>query len=315
MTMFKTLLLAAIGALAASSALATPVLRSDVTVIAEIVTVGDMFDNAGSLAEQALFRAPKPGTAGIVSLDAIAQAAAKVGLTDYDREGVARVRVARSAAIIDGAMLRDLIAGDLTARGIVAADVDVECAFDTPDIAFNAEAVADPIQLVSLRYVPQNGGFVARFQIAGVELPVDVTGTISLMVAAPHLAATLAAGTVLGPNDIEMKKVPLKFAESSGIGTIEQLVGKQLVRNARAGLMLRASDVTEPQVVERNAFVTVYFRTGTMTLTVKGQALNSASAGEPVQVMNSVTKKLLHGVAMANGAVEITAAALTIAGL
>ena len=48
----------------------------------EVVTVGDMFDDAGLLAERALFRAPAPGTTGIVSLDAIRSAALRAGLID-----------------------------------------------------------------------------------------------------------------------------------------------------------------------------------------------------------------------------------------
>ena len=43
-----------------------------------------------------------------------------------------------------------------------------------------------------------------------------------------------------------------------------------------------------------------------MTLTVRGQALNAAAAGQPVQVLNSVSRKILHGVALPSGAVEIT---------
>ena len=38
-----------------------------------------------------------------------------------------------------------------------------------------------------------------------------------------------------------------------------------------------------------------------MTLTVKGTALTTAAIGEPVDVLNSVTKKILHGVARADG--------------
>ncbi len=41
-----------------------------------------------------------------------------------------------------------------------------------------------------------------------------------------------------------------------------------------------------------------------MTLTVKGQALSTVSAGHAVDVLNTVTKKILHGVARPDGTVE-----------
>ena len=61
--------------LSASTALAAPVLKGEVSVNHPVITVGDMFDDAGSLAEKALFRAPAPGTTGTVSLEAVHTAA------------------------------------------------------------------------------------------------------------------------------------------------------------------------------------------------------------------------------------------------
>ncbi len=300
--------------LAVGAADAAPALRADVTVIAEIVTVGDMFDNAGALAEKALFRAPLPGTTGMVSLDAVRDAAALVGLTDFANEGVSRVRVSRASTIIDAPVLAELISADLRSRGIASGEIVVQPVFDTPELAFAAEAVATPVQLVSLRYVPGTESFEARFMIAGTDLPVDVTGRIELLVEAAHLAASRPAGTILQASDIEMRLVPLKFAEVAGIPALDQFVGKQLERQSRSGLMLKASDVSDPQVVQRNSMVTVYLRSGPMTLTVKGQALNNASIGQPVQVLNPISRRILHGVAMANGSVGVTST-LNMAGL
>ncbi|MDP1730235.1 MAG: flagellar basal body P-ring formation chaperone FlgA [Devosia sp.] len=310
----KLVLAVALTMAACGGAHAAPVLRADITVISEIVTVGDMFDDAGVLAEKALFRAPLPGTTGMVSLDAVREAARLVGLTDFENEGVARVRVARAAAMVDARVLTELITRDLMARGIADGNMTVQASFDTPDLAFNAEAVTVPAQLVNLRYMPSSGGFAARFLVAGRDLPVDVTGRLKLMVEAPHLATSLPSGAILQASDIEMKLVPLKFAETAGIARLDQLVGKQLQRQSRSGLMLRAADMADPLIVQRNSHVTVYLRSGPMTLTVKGQALNAASVGQPVQVLNLASKRILHGVAMANGSVNI-ASTLDVAGL
>jgi flagella basal body P-ring formation protein FlgA len=312
--MNKLVFTIALSMLGIANASGAPVLRGDITVVSEIVTVGDMFEDAGPFTEKALFRAPLPGTTGMVSLEAVRKAAALIGLTEFENEGVARVRVARASTIIDAPLLAEMITQDLLARGIATGDMIVQAVFDTPDLAFNAEAVAVPVQLAHLRYMPGSEGFSARFVIAGRELPVDVTGRIELMVEAPHLVASLPAGSILQADDIEMKLVPLKFAESAGIADLDQVIGKQLERQSRAGLMLKATDVANPEVVQRNSLVTVLMRSGPMTLTVKGQALNSASAGEPVQVLNPVSKKILHGVAMANGTVGITST-LNVAGL
>lgn len=315
--MTKLILPALFALLSATSALAAPVLKAEVSVNRPIVTVGDMFEDAGILAETALFRAPAPGTTGTVSLEAVRDAAARAGLTDYVTNGVLAVRVERRAAVIDTTELTNLIEGDLSFRGLLPAGAQVEARFDGGALSFNAEDVAVPVTLTTLRWQPGSRAFAARFSIAGIDKPVDVTGTIDLMVEVPHLAATLKAGTVLTAADIEMKRVALDYADRNGVDTAEDLIGKELKRSGRAGLMLKAADVMERLTVRRNTQVTVLLKTGPMTLTVVGQSLGDASAGQPVQVMNTVTKKILNGVAMADGTVAIATAAqkLQIAGL
>lgn len=304
-----------ISGLLASVAIAAPVLKGNVMVNSEVVTVGDMFADAGMMAEEALFRAPAPGTSGLVDINAIRKAAARIGITDFDEMGIEQVRVARQAQIVDETMLTDLIAADLSGRGILMNGATVDTVFDMPFQAINAEAVDQPVYLASLRYLPGNGTFAARFIVAGVKEPVDVAGRIDLLIEAPHLAASLPSGTILTPADIEMRRVPLKFAETNGFASIDQLVGKALQRQSRAGMLLRAADVDEPIVISRNEPVTVFFRNGPLTLSVKATALNAASQGESIQVINLASKRVLVGIAVGKGTVEVTSNSMNVAGL
>jgi flagella basal body P-ring formation protein FlgA len=314
--MIRTLaLVAVLFCLSGAAAVAAPVLKAEVIVTGEIVTVGDMFEDAGDLATRPLFRAPLPGTTGIVSLEALRQAAGAAGLGTFETEGVVRVRVARDATAVDETMLIALINADLARRGIASTGVSAVTTLDQAGFSLNAEATEKPATLASLRYMPGSGAFSARFIIAGHDKPIDVTGRIDLMVEAPHLVNSMRAGAVLRESDIEMKLVPLKYAETSGFARKDELIGKALLRQSRAGMMLRASDVGEPELVSRNDIVTVYFRSGPLTLTVKGQALGGAAAGEPVAVINLMSRKVLTGVAIAEGAVEIVGSPMTVAGL
>jgi flagella basal body P-ring formation protein FlgA len=302
--------------LSVSTTLAVPTLKGEITVNKAIVTIGDMFDDAGALAETGICMAPSPGTTGVVPLADVERAARLAGLEDFENVGFTRVRVARASTVVDAAMLDGLIDADLARRGIISNEVTAELRFDVADVSYNAEAVANPATLVSLRYTPGNNGFSARFMIAGMDQPVDLDGTIQLMTKAPRLATTLPTGTILSSADFEFADVPLATADAGGYADINQLVGKQLVRQARGGIMLKATDVTEPKVVTRNTLVTVILKSGPMTLTVKGTALTTAAIGEPVDVLNTVTKKILHGVARPDGAVEIVTATTTnVAGL
>ena len=294
---------------------AAPVLRSDITVAAPLVTVGDMLADAGDLADTALFRSPNPGTSGIVQLKDVTSALARAGIVSFEADGLASVRVTRAATVVDEARLTELIAADLTERAILGAGMSLDTLFAIPVAAINAEAVAEPARIVSLRYLPGTGAFTARFSIAGVDRPLDVSGTIELMVEAPHITANLPAGTLLSASNIQMRPVPVKFVDANGAARLEDVIGKTLARQSREGMLLRPSDVTAPLMISKNDSVTIYFRKGPMTLTVKGQAVTSAASGAPVQVLNLMSRRVISATAIAPGAVEVGSDPLAVAGL
>ena len=299
----------------AAPAFAAPVLKTQVDVSGQVVTVGDMFEDAGASAARPLFLAPAPGTTGTVGIDDIRVAAVKAGVTIFEDEGLTSVRVSRLATPVGAPLLDDLIATELKSRGLLTDGVKADASFDTPVDGLVAAAEPSPVRLLTLRYTSDGGQFAARFQLAGQAEPLDVTGTINLMVEAPQLAATLAAGTILKPSDIVMQQVPLRLVQNANVATLDQLVGKQLQRQSRAGMVLKVSDVGDPELVARNDQVTVYLHSGPLTLTIKGTAMNAASLGQPVAVMNATSKKIIRGLARADGAVEVSAGPTNVAGL
>jgi flagella basal body P-ring formation protein FlgA len=302
--------------LSSGIAIAAPVLKSEVTVTAPIVTVGDMFEDAGVLAELPLFRSPLPGTTGNVDLGAVRSATARVGLTQFEANGLAQVKVSRAAAVVDHDTLAGLIADDLRERGILGNGMSANMLFAVPVDAINvATGTADPARLESLRYLPGNGTFAARFQLAGMDAPLDITGTIEISIDAPHLIGGLPAGTVLRPEHIVMRPLPILQADAQGVPTLEQLVGMALNRQSRDGMLLRASDVSTPLAVAKNDLVTIYYRHGPMTLTVKGQAVTGAATGAPLQVLNLVSRRVISANVISPGAVEVSSAPMTLAGL
>ena len=304
-----------VSALLCGTAAADPVLKADVVITGPIVTVGDMFGNADLLAEQPMFRAPRPGTTGKVPLADIQAAANRLGISSFDSNGLVAVNVSRAASVVDETVLAEVIAADLRARGILADGMSADTRFDRTIAPINADAVEHPATVTSMRYMPGSGIFTARVTVAGVEQPLDLSGTIELMVEVPHLKSTLPAGAVLGPADVEMRRVPLRYAESVGVAAVEDLIGKALTRQSREGMLLKASDVTVPQLIGKNDLVTIYFRKGPMTLSVKGQAVTGATEGGALQVLNLMSKRVITATAIAAGAVEVSAEPLTLAGL
>lgn len=315
MSQLSKLALVSVLSLTAATAEAAPELRGDVTVTTRVVTVADMFNDAGALAETAIFSAPAPGTTGRVDLATIRAAAARVGITSFEANGLAAVNVTRVGMIVDEAKLKDLVTADLSARGLLGPGVNSAVQFsrfiDPIQVSTNGVAV----RLESLRYTAGSRDFVARFLLADSSQVLDLSGTIDLTMEMPHLAANLAAGTILMPEHLIMRPVPAGQANAYAYAPIEQLVGMALNRQSREGMLLRLSDVSAPLAVSKNELVTIIYRRGPMTLTVKGQAITSASRGSSLQVLNLMSKRVISATAVAPGTVEVTGAPVSLAGL
>ena len=93
----------------------------------------------------------------------------------------------------------------------------------------------------------------------------------------------------------------------AGSATASALIGWTGLENSASTLM--------PLLISKNDPVTIYFRKGPMTLTVKGQAVTGAASGGLVQVLNLMSKRVISATAISAGAVEVSADPLAVAGL
>ena len=305
--LFAITLAAGLGfTLIANTALGAPLLKAQIMVSSPIVTVGDMFEGADLYAEAPLFRAPAPGTAGQVTLDAVRVAAARVGLTDFDSQSSVSVTVARFGEEIGEVQLGRMIENALQQRGILRDGVSATISFSEVLPRITADQSEAPVELVSLRYLGGTGQFSARFMVSGQGTPLDVKGRADLVVAVPHLVTSLSANDVIRPEDVEMRKVPVRTADTGSYSRLDQVIGQQIKRPARAGKMLQPGDLQSPAMIARNQAVTIVYRSGALTLTVKGQALDDAAGGETLQVLNLMSNKVLSAVATGQGLVTIS---------
>lgn len=297
------------------NALAMPALKANVVVNTSIVTVADLFDNAGELAETAIFRAPAPGTAGEVSIEMVRLAADRIGLRDFETYGLSTINVARDGTLIGQDMIDAAIRQTLVNDGTLRNGMDVTTEIATRLPALYAAASDQPIIIDQFRFYPANSNFSARILISGQSDALNVQGRLYFTVEAPHLTRSLPSGSVIQPTDVEMRAISAQLADAAGVPRLEDLIGMQLNRQMRDGVLIRTADVGDPQVVARNDIVTLFLQRGAMTLTVRGQALNSASRGENVSVLNLVSNRVVNGIAVDPGTVQVISGAAAVASL
>lgn len=83
------------------------------------------------------------------------------------------------------------------------------------------------------------------------------------------------------------------------------LVGRQLSRTVFAGRAFSVADTQEPDVVERNERVALILHRGSMRLEAKGRSLGAGPIGGQVDVMNDESRRVVTGIVVATGVVEV----------
>jgi len=293
--------------LLSGAAIAAPTLKSNVVVSSNIVTVGDMFDNAGNLAETGLFRSPAPGTVGTVPLASISLAAQRAGLTDFTTNGIIQVRVERPGVAINQDFLSGMFTSELLDRNQLQPEQTIQfTTYGAYQPLFAALSSSTPATLLDFNFTPETGRIEARLSLSGLSSTINIVGRGEILAPAAHLVRTMSNGEIIGAEDIKFDIAPLRFSKAQGELDASDLVGKSLTRSIQGGSLLRLSDFREPTVINRNEMVTLYFKQGPLELSVKGRALQSATKGQAVSVLNLMSKKTVEGIATGTGKVLVS---------
>jgi flagellar basal body P-ring formation protein FlgA len=282
-----------------------PTLRREVTVVGEIVRIGDLVENAGVVAEVPIFRAPDLGQTGSVSTASVIAAVRQHHIIWLDTRGLDEVLVTRAARMvtakdIEARLLRTL-AGQVGANDLK----DLSVSFDGEVRSFHVEPTAEPA-ISRLSYDPRSRRFDVTFDVparAGRRTPLRVTGALVETVEAVVPLRNLPQGEVIKASDVMIERRP-----KTEVIAIEEVLGFAAKHALRQGQVIRASDVTKPELVGRNQTVTITYEAPGMVLSIRGQALEPGALGDVINVLNVQSKRTFQATVTAPGRVTVSSA-------
>ena len=281
-----------------------PTLRREATVVGEIVRVGDLVENAGVVADVPIFRAPDLGQTGSVSTASVIAAVRQHHIIWLDTRGLDEVLVTRAARTVTA---KDIEARLLRALGgqIGASDLkDLSVSFDGEVRPFHVEPTTDP-SIARLSYDPRSRRFDVTFDVparAGRRTPLRMTGALVETVEAVVTLRNIPQGEVIKAGDVMIERRP-----KTEVIAIEEVLGFAAKHALRAGQVMRAIDVTKPELVARNETVTITYEAPGMVLSIRGQAMEGGALGDVISVTNVQSKRTLQATVTAPGRVTVTA--------
>jgi flagella basal body P-ring formation protein FlgA len=120
----------------------------------------------------------------------------------------------------------------------------------------------------------------------------------SHMVETLTYARSLNAGEMVQAEDLTYAKAPAVAVPADAPGDAARVIGKVAKRPLRSGAAVSAQDITASQVIKRDDVVEIAYSNDGVNLVLQGRAMTSASAGEPVSVMNTASKKVFQAIAV-----------------
>ncbi len=114
-------------------------------------------------------------------------------------------------------------------------------------------------------------------------------------------ARPIRAKAVIAPGDLSVTP----GATPGAVSQPAQAVGMEARVAIYAGWPVREADLAPPAVVERNALVTLTFRSGALSIETEGRALSRAGVGERVRVMNLDSRTTVTGFVTGYNLVEV----------
>jgi flagella basal body P-ring formation protein FlgA len=277
-----------------------PALKASVTVSSDIVTIGDLVENAGPVADVPIFRAPDLGTTGAVATDRILDAIRPHQLIGIDTRGLAEVTVTRASRAIPAREISARIAQALSGQYGFGNARDVLINFDGDVRTLQIEPnMNGELQVLALSYDPRTTRFDVTFDMpASIELhrqPARYTGTAIETIDAIAVDRPIERGELLKASDLTMVRRP-KAEAGAALTDGNAAVGLAARHALRPDQALAAADLMKPEIVARNDSVTIIYQVPGVTLTLRGEAKDAGAIGDTISVINTESKRVMQAV-------------------
>ncbi len=293
---------------------APPSLKAEANVDGEFVRIGDILENAGTVASQPIFKAPELGASGTIQVHRVMEALRAHGILVFDTRNITEVLVSRASRSVTLSDLSRAIAEAAAQRYEIANASDLSVTFDPHMRTLQVEPnVNEAPRIVTVIVDRRNNRFEAIIDMPGSMTlrrnPARMTGTLIETTEVVTLARSIPRGETIRETDLVTERLPRTDVVTDALAKPEFVVNQAARRALRAGQTLRAADLMKPQIIGRDDAVTIVFRTKAITLTLRGKAMGNGSEGETISVLNPQSKRIVQAVITAPGVVTVTEAA------
>jgi flagella basal body P-ring formation protein FlgA len=293
-------LLAAPGAARAQVA----VLRPHSLVEDQVIRIADLFEGTPR-GDVVIGASPAPGQRFVIEAAQLAGIARRFNVEWRPTSGAERSVIERPGRALSREAAIEVMRAELLGLGLPA-DSELELlAFSPPILPLNAiprlSAEGGHFEAASSRFaatliVMADGMPSVRMRVAGRAI-----ATVTAVVAARRLNA----GEVVKAEDARLVQMRAERVRPGTAQRLEDVVGMQLRRPTSTELPFMSADLVTPTIIARNEVVVMVLEGPGISLTAQGRAMEAATRGAQLSVMNLASRKVVEAEALGPGRVRV----------
>lgn len=271
----------------ADSLLGLPTLKIRSAVLAEYVTLGDIFENAGAYKDTIVFKAPQPGERSLFSIGQIRQAVKSTDLPWAGKTPRKHIIVERTGRKVPMREILAIITERLQDEGF---EDDIRLKPRNRNVSVYTPVRGYDFIDVENMDVDKESGRVEAHLIVSAKGMEDkrfrVEGKIIEVAEVPSLNHRIAKSDIIMESDIEWISVERRRLQDGTATSLSDLIGMSPTRTIRPGKPIRLRDIGYPVMIPKGEVVTIALDTPGLSLKALGRALDDGSKGEIIRVLN-----------------------------
>lgn len=276
-------------------------LKARVSITSDLVTLGDLFENAGKVAKTAVFRSPALGKSGVLNVRRIMAAAREHGLDWSNPDVLENIVVTRASNTIGLSDIALRIKEEITQNNVLQfsqAHLKVYLHAKATPFIIRADVNTD-MDIQRVRYNPRSGSFSAVVVIAKDTAHArrkTYVGRAVEVVEVPVLTQEVSRGEVIRSHHLKTKEIPARRLTRQTLSETSDVIGTAARKSLQPNRIIRTSDVEKPRVVRKNTLISVIYKLNKLQIISRALALEDGAIGDTVQVLNQRSRRTIQAV-------------------
>ncbi len=177
---------------------------------------------------------------------------------------------------------------------------ELQIVIDSPSLPLgNQSAAATEIDVQALSYDPaaaRFSGLLVGMADGDQRFQLPIHGRVQTLVELPVLRRAMAVGERVAAADLDWVKLDAKRIASTALTDPAQLIGFEARRPLPAGRVLTSRDLGPSMLVHRGRPVRLIYQNDGLVLTAIGMASDDGALGEPVRILNTMSRQEVQGI-------------------